>query len=127
MADTLIAMGAPADAGLDTTGAESSGLDTTGVDSPSTQVEETPEGAATAEGEHTAPVKAEPAIVDGKLSASALQTLTKIKAENPQLARALHDALFGQHRFMQAVPGGLKEVQALKQTVEQLGGETGIQ
>lgn len=70
---------------------------------------------------------AKPLIDGGKLSAEAKETLEKIKAENPALARAIQRALFKEAEISKVLPGGLKEVQALRDTVEKLGGETGIQ
>ncbi len=74
----------------------------------------------------TAPYK--PISEDGKrLDDKAKATLEQIKATDPALAKALRDALFDQDRIRRALPGGLKEVNELRQTIEQLGGPEGIQ
>lgn len=105
---------------------------------PDTEVQETaevtqpdtPTDGATEQTDGTQPgieAPAKPLIDGGKLSAEAKETLEKIKAENPALARAIQRALFKEAEISKALPGGLKEVQALRDTVEQLGGEHGIQ
>lgn len=66
-------------------------------------------------------------IVDGKLSAEYKAALDKLKAENPALAEGIRKALFEQARIQAALPGGLNEVKQLRQRIEQLGGDQGIQ
>ncbi len=68
-----------------------------------------------------------PLIDGGKLSAEAKATLDKLKVENPSLARAIQRALFKEAEFGKLAPGGIQEIKALRETVEQLGGETGLQ
>lgn len=112
-------MDAAVDTALDTA------VETPELEQPDTPTEgatETPEGQTPA---IEAPAK--PLIDGGKLSAEAKETLDKIKAENPALARAIQRALFKEAEVAKALPGGLKEVQALRDTVEKLGGEVGIQ
>ena len=89
-----------------------------------TQQDQTTDTTGTQPGIET-PTK--PLIDGGKLSAEAKETLEKIKAENPALARAIQRALFKEAEISKVLPGGLKEVQTLRDTVEQLGGENGIQ
>lgn len=68
-----------------------------------------------------------PPVKDGKLSAAAKTHLEALKATDPKLAKALTTALFANDRFARAVPGGLKEVQALRSALEPLGGVEGLQ
>lgn len=78
---------------------------------------------------NAAPAKAEPVISeDGKrLSEQARSMLDELRKTNPELAKQFRNALFEADRFKRAVPGGLHEVQELRETVEQLGGDEGIQ
>lgn len=65
---------------------------------------------------------------DGKrLDEKARATIEELKAKDPALAKEIRNALFEADRFRRALPGGLKEVQELRQTVEKLGGPEGIQ
>ncbi len=77
--------------------------------------------------EPEATVAEKPLIDGGKLSAEAKATLDKLKVENPSLARAIQRALFKEAEFGKLAPGGIQEIKALRETVEQLGGETGLQ
>jgi hypothetical protein len=65
-------------------------------------------------------------IDGGKLSADAKKHLEELKTTNPPLAKALQRALYRGAEIDKALPGGIKELAALKQTVETLGGENGI-
>jgi hypothetical protein len=67
------------------------------------------------------------AVKDGRLDPTAKAELDKLKATNPQLAKAVQRALFAEDRLRRELPGGFKEVAQLRQSLEQLGGETGIQ
>ena len=112
-------MDAVVDTALDTdTGAEPE-VDT-GAEPESTEGAEPEPGAPAIE----SPSK--PLIDGGKLSAEAKETLDKIKLENPALAKALQRALFKEAEYSRELPGGLKDVKALRETIETLGGEHGI-
>ncbi len=65
-------------------------------------------------------------IDGGKLSADAKKHLEELKTTNPPLAKALQRALYRGAEIDKVLPGGIKEVQQLRQTIETLGGEHGI-
>lgn len=50
----------------------------------------------------------------------------RAKALDPELAKGIRQHLFQAEAFNKAMPGGLREYQALKQTLEKAGGEAGI-
>lgn len=94
------------------------------VESPDTGIEnEQPEGleAAPEGGEP------EPLIVGNKLSQKALQTLNELKAKDPKLAAEFKQSLFVASSLKALIPDGIKGVQALKQSIEAVGGVEGIQ
>jgi len=66
-------------------------------------------------------------VENGRLSPAAKAALDQVKATDPKLAASFQKALFLADRVARELPGGFKEVQQLKQTIEQLGGEQGIQ
>ncbi len=66
-------------------------------------------------------------IDGGKLSADAKKHLEELKTTNPPLAKALQRALYRGAEIEKELPGGVKEVRQLRQTIETLGGEHGIQ
>ncbi len=105
------------------------GIETEQPVDPGSTVDQGPDTTIDQQGDGTQPAieaPAKPLIDGGKLSAEAKETLDKLKIENPALARAIQRALFKEAEIAKALPGGLKEVQALRDTVEQLGGEHGI-
>ena len=118
MADEAVMDAAVETAPEQTTEVEESSGEPTGLETPESQ--EVPQ-------DQTQAVPDKPLIDGGKLSAEAKATLEKIKAENPALARAIQRALFKEAEFARELPNGLKDVKALRDTVEQLGGEHGIQ
>lgn len=61
------------------------------------------------------------------LSGPIKKAIETLKASDPQAARALRDLYHQQEAFKKEFPGGLKEVQALKTTFEEIGGSEGIQ
>lgn len=65
-------------------------------------------------------------VQNGRPTAEAQAQFDRLKQENPQLASALKRIVFEHDKFRQAVPGGLREVQQMRQTLEDLGGEDGI-
>lgn len=69
----------------------------------------------------------EPLIVGNKLSQKALQTLNELKAKDPKLAAEFKQSLFVASSLKALVPDGIKGVQALKQSIEAVGGVEGIQ
>ena len=91
--------------------------------------EGTPEGSTEAT-EPAEPVKAgepQPIIKDGKWANPADKAaIDKIQAENPNLAKNIRHALFTMDKFQREVPGGMKEVQQLRQTIEEMGGDEGL-
>lgn len=125
MADDFVSVEAPVDAGTD------AGFDAGGDfegDAGSTGSEQ--EGSVAepaAESEPSGDQKDFRPLENGKLTQAGRQVLEKLKAENPQVAKAVQRALFMEDRLRREIPGGFKEVQELRQRVEQLGGETGIQ
>lgn len=68
-----------------------------------------------------------PPIVDGRLSAAIKPILEKLKAENPAAEKAIRNALFLEDRLKRELPGGLAEIKQLRQHIDKLGGEEGIQ
>jgi hypothetical protein len=72
----------------------------------------------------------EPSIIEAdgklKLSGKALETLTKLKAENPKQAREFRAALFDAATLKKEFPEGIREAVALKQELEEIGGTEGL-
>jgi hypothetical protein len=112
-------MDAAVEAPLETsTEVEETGQQDTGLETPESQ--EVPQ-----DGKISAP---EPKLIDGgKLSADAKKHLDELKATNPGLAKSLQKALFKSAEIDRELPGGLKEVRELRQTIETLGGPSGVQ
>lgn len=67
------------------------------------------------------------AVEDGKLSQVAKAAVEKLKAENPALARAVQRALFAEDRIRRELPGGFKDIAKMRERIEELGGDEGIQ
>lgn len=63
----------------------------------------------------------------GKLTTEAKATLEEMKATNPALHKHIKEALYGGEAFKKAFPGGIKEAQQFKATLDQYGGAEGIQ
>jgi hypothetical protein len=61
------------------------------------------------------------------LSGPIKKAIETLKATDPAAARSLRDLYHQQQAFKAEFPGGLKEVQALKQSFEELGGVEGVQ
>lgn len=96
----------------------------------------TSEPVETEQPEQTAEIGSEPAapapkplslIENGKPSEALKQHLEKLKAENPQLSAQIRQALFKADELTRALPGGLKELNGLRETIDTLGGDNGIQ
>lgn len=114
---------------LDAPAAEDTAVDETPID--------TPEGADDGQQEESQPPAVEPgqqaqptetpAVNGNKLSDAARATLEEIKQKNPALAREIRTALFEHDRLKRELPGGLREVAQLRETIEKLGGNEGIQ
>ncbi len=106
-------------------------LETSIVESSAETIEAPVEGAEVETTEEAPPPVGQPyraVSEDGKrLDEKARATIEELKAKDPALAKAFRDAIFDSDRIRRALPGGLKEVQELRQTVEQLGGPEGIQ
>lgn len=72
----------------------------------------------------------EPAVIEAdgklKLSGKALETLNKLKAENPKQAREFRAALFDAAAIKKEFPEGIREAVALKQELEEIGGMDAI-
>lgn len=68
----------------------------------------------------------EPSIIEAdgklKLSGKALETLNKLKAENPKQAREFRAALFDAATLRKEFPDGIREAVQLKQELEDIGG-----
>lgn len=101
-----------------------------GADVSTEPVEAPVEGTPVAEGEEKPLATTEPyraVTADGRqLDAKARATIEEIRAKDPALAKEIRNALFEADRFKRSLPGGLREVQELRDTVERLGGEPGI-
>ncbi len=112
------------DAGLETV---DSSVDTEVIEGGDQSGVETPEVVETTDpklGDQQQPYRA--VSEDGKrLDEKARATLDELKAKDPALAKAFREALFKSDAFEKL--GGLKEVQQLRQTIEQLGGPQGIE
>ncbi len=128
MADTAISIEAPE---LDLSGGADDGADIdAGGDGAADGGDGTaaPEGDAAADGaEGDQSGKPFLAVDNGKLSKVAKETIEKLKAENPQLAKAVQRALFAEDRLRRELPGGFKDLTALRGKLEELGGDEGIQ
>ncbi len=128
MADTAISFEAPE---LDLSGGADDGAEiNAGAEGGEGAAEGTGEGEGAAEGaEGEAPGKPFLAVDNGKLSKEARATIDKLKVENPKLAKAVQSALFAEDRLRREFPGvnPFKDIAQLRQTVEQLGGDEGIQ
>lgn len=120
-----------ADAGLDT-GSDLS-ADTGGQDGAElSQGTDSTEEAGGAEGETQEPQPGEenkalvagPLVKDGKWSNPAAKA--EIEKLPKEIATQIRHALFQADKYAVALPGGLKELQQIRETVEQLGGENGI-
>lgn len=72
----------------------------------------------------------EPSIIEAdgkfKLSGKALETLNKLKAENPKQAKEFRAALFDAATLRKEFPEGIREAVALKQEIEEIGGMEAI-
>lgn len=89
--------------------------------------QETSEGESTESTERqTETTDDEPSIIEAdgklKLSAKALETLNKLKAENPKQAREFRAALFDAATLRKEFPEGIREAVQLKQELEEIGG-----
>ena len=88
--------------------------------------QETPEGESRNSTEQTETTEDEPSIIEAdgklKLSAKALETLNKLKAENPKQAREFRAALFDAATLRKEFPEGIREAVQLKQELEEIGG-----
>lgn len=119
-----------ADAGLDS-GFEPS----TGVDSPelsggdSGQSTETGVDAPEVEGVDQASTadKNFKAIENGRLNLKLKSHLDAMKLTDPASAKAIRDALFLDDRLKSKFNGDLRQIDSIRETFEQLGGEEGIQ
>ncbi len=128
MADTAISFDTPE---LDLSGGADDGADLGdgGDGQPIEGAEGAGEGdgapADGAEGDQTG--KPFLAVDNGKLSKVAKETIDELKVKNPQLAKAVQRALFAEDRLRRELPGGFKDLTALRGKLEELGGDEGIQ
>ena len=91
-----------------------------GTDTPDTDDDPAPTDPA-------APAVADsPAIVDGHLSASAKTALQDLAKTSPKLAKSIRSALFEADALRREIPGGLKEINQLREQVQQFGGPEAI-
>lgn len=99
--------------------------DNEGVDAPN----ETPDGLNEPESEQPEGEKGpEPELFDGnKLTDKTKAFLDKARAEDAQFAAKIRHALMAGEALKAVLPGGVKEAQQLRQTIEDLGGTEGIQ
>ena len=125
MADTAISFDAP-DVDLGT-GADDGAELADGGEGAAAGAEGTGEGEGAAEVDGEASGKPFLAVDNGKLSKVAKETIDKLKLENPQLAKAVQRALFAEDRLHRELPGGFKDLAGLRDKIEQLGGDEGIQ
>lgn len=68
-----------------------------------------------------------PLIENGRLSEAAKATIDRLTQEDPQLGKQLKEALFQTARYRQEFPGGLKEMRALRDQVQEWGGPEAVQ
>jgi hypothetical protein len=122
MGDVAVGFEAP-ELDLSSPETESPDLETIGSES------EMPDPGTGAAGAETETEAAKPflAVENGKLSELAKKTIEELKLKNPQLAKAVQRALFAEDRLRRELPGGFKEVAQLREKIEQLGGDEGIQ
>ena len=102
------------------------GLEETGVESAEIQVE-TPETPGISSETGKTPITEIPALQGGKYSPEVKGLLEKLKTDNPTLERQIRHALHAQSEWNKALPGGLKELNAMRDLVEQRGGPEGLQ
>jgi hypothetical protein len=102
----------------------------TGYEAPDIEATETDAeagGEVQATGEtSTEPGKQFRAVQNGKLDATARAAIDKLKAENPQLGKAIERALFAEDRLRRELPTGFKEVAQIRQTITDLAGDAGL-
>ena len=67
------------------------------------------------------------AIEGKRLSEPAKTALAKLKTESPQAYQAVVRALFAEKRLRDELPGGFKDIQQLREQIEELGGHEGIE
>jgi len=107
------------DAELESTATDTEQPDTEQPDQPS---EPADRGAAPVD------AKAPVALVEnGKPTEAFKQALEKLRSENPEMAAKVRHAVFKSEEMARELPGGLKELRQLRETVETLGGDVGIQ
>lgn len=113
-------MDAPADPG---SSVESVPVEGEHTDTSTAEETETPDETRTTETTRPESIISE----DGKrLSEKARARLDQIAKEDPNFVKQVRNAIFEADRFRRFVPGGLREVQELRETVESLGGDDGI-
>src|SRR6516165_109204 len=102
--------------------------------SPSEQIAESgamDESAAAPDEETESPQPADRNLfraIEGKrLSEPAKTALAKLKTESPQAYQAVVRALFAEKRLRDELPGGFKDIQQLREQIEELGGHEGIE
>lgn len=108
---------------LDSPELEDAGLENEGGDEGSLESGEQGESHESSEQQES---QDEPAVIEAdgklKLSGKALETLNKLKAENPKQAREFRAALFDAAALKKEFPEGIREAVALKQELEEIGG-----
>jgi hypothetical protein len=115
------------------------GMEDAVLDVPELEVEDTEteggESQESSEGESNESTQHEthdePAILESdgkfKLSGKALETLNKLKTEDPKQAREFRASLFDSAAIRKEFPGGVKEAIALKQWRDEIGGEEAVE
>jgi hypothetical protein len=127
MADTAIPLDAAPEVDLTSDLEAEAGTEEQGAPSGEQPTGE-PTGEPTGQpGEKPAAPVNEPSIVGNRLSTSAYKALNELKRTNPRLAAEAKAALFDSHQLREAFPGGLREVQALRDQLNELGGLQSIQ
>ncbi len=124
MADTAISFEAPE---LSLGGAVDEPDLETGSEADGAEGASSTEGADDAAATDDAAGKPFLAVENGKLSESAKKLIEGLKATDPKLAKGIQRALFAEDRLRKELPGGFKDLAALRQTVEGLGGTEGIE
>lgn len=121
----------PDEAVVDTAAADTSAVDTAAVDTATNDVAtvdtQTADTADAAQATDVDVVDTDAAIDPSPIAGQIKKAIDTLKATDPAAARTLRDLYHQQQAFKQEFPGGLKDVQTLKATLDSVGGAEGLQ
>lgn len=100
-----------------------SGEGAEGEDDGTDDTDSTGDGQSQTEGDKTQDQKTAEGKVDWRTIPPEVKGhIQEIAKTNPKLANMLQNAVYTSNNFLKEVPGGLKEIRALKTSIEELGG-----